>query len=115
MRINTLTRGLRALLALLAVPLCACGGGEDDHAKLAVPANKVTQMVCGPVHCHRYVAVFLDAAEPEDVEEVQAQPFVYSADMIGVLVGTTDPNAASVGLWVVDTFGTHYATVRTQR
>lgn len=112
---NVLTRSLRALLALIVVPLCACGGGsEDDHALIS-PPTKLTQMVCGPVHCHRYVAVFLDAADPEDIEEVQAQPFVYSADMIGVLVGTTEPNAAAVGLWVVDAFGTPYATVRVQR
>lgn len=117
MRTNTLTRSLRALLALLASPLAACGGGDDgaDHAKTAPPGTMLTRMVCGPVHCHRYVAVFLDAAEPEDVAEVQRQPFVYSADMIGVLVGTTEPSAAAVGLWVVGTFGTPYATVRTQR
>lgn len=116
MRITILTRSLRALLALLALPLCACGGGrEEDHAKIPPPVVKLTQMVCGPVRCHRYVAVFLDAAEPEDIEEAQAQPFVYSADMIGVLVGTDEPNAAAVGLWMVDTFGTPYAIVRVQR
>ena len=113
---------LKGLLALLVFPLCAgCGGGVDgadddqDHARRPVMGASVSRLVCDAGRCHRYVAVFLDAADEADVREVRGMPFVYSADIIGVLVGTDQPNATAVGLWVADTFGTPYATVRVTR
>jgi hypothetical protein len=101
---------MRTLTIVLALACTGCGGADTPPA----PPNKLHHTV--PDGGHRHLLLFRDAAEPEDYAEVADYPYVFSADGYGVIVGSTNPSASAVRLWVSDVLGTPYITdLRTEK
>jgi hypothetical protein len=94
-----------------ALYLTACGGGEDDLCAEMTPTS------CRHTVTPRaeFLGVWLDAAEAEDVTQVQALPYLYTIEPHGILVGATTPSEDVVRMWVYDWIETDAFTVRVQR
>jgi hypothetical protein len=95
---------MRTIAIVLAATLAftGCGGGD----KPAAPPNKLHHTVPGTGHQH--LLLFRDAAEPEDYAEIAEYPYVYSVDSHSVVVGSTNPSASAVRVWIVDALETSF-------
>jgi hypothetical protein len=101
-KLNTLCAAV-----VVALSLSACGGGSLDDG-LAGPLAPPAKQYSVPDGGHKHLLLFRDAAEPADYSEIAEYPYVYSVDSHSVVVGSTNPSASAVRVWVVDLLGTAF-------
>jgi hypothetical protein len=93
---------LIAIVLASALALQGCGGGDVP----AAPPVKIHHRV--PETGHQHLLLFRDAAELEDYTEISEYPYIYSVASHAVLVGSTNPSASAVRVWVIDTLSTSF-------